>query len=1701
MKKVLSVLLITVMIFTLVVMPMGVNVAAATNSNGGAFDNINTTAKDMPSLPNKGVVNYATGATPVSELVKPTYDEATIGNYMAGYTAEQRAEHLAQINADLAEVHPEKQYIPVVESKRDGVTPANAVLFSEIEDDGFYYLWENITWTQWIESDKSGSTEEDCSKFDEISGGNSNENPKTYVDDVVIDGCGYTLTMGENCSYLFNKCYNITLNNLTITRATPIICTAKEHHILARYEMRGYSRAENLTLDVDFEINENTHWNEGLETFAYVLGHESYLINILNTSTININSGVKRANKIAGLVSYTTGDVLIEKVVNRGVININSPVLDSVHDTQQACDEIGGIVGTVYSTDNKYNPNGVTTFRECFNEMSINIKNGSVLGTGAYIGGILGAAKTAVVMENCVSRGAITVGESGNEAYTPMIKGIGGLVGRTVLPISFNNCFNETDIIAKTNVIMGAINVGGIISAAPAGTTFVNCQNEGDIIIGENTGAAYDPKINNIGGIVAYITGDATVELNANSANNTYTFENCFNKGKIHLNVDVFYPDKKDQGITMGIAGIAGATYGSVAFKNCVNQGQILNEGSILKCFAGIAGAGRGTHLAFNNCINFGEIRIFQHGNTDVDSASAGGIMGYQYIKDASVVSFYNCTNNGDVVDTTTTASNPTANEKMIRGGIVAAVRGVKDVKFYNCINNGNVTAAQQDSYGVTGALYEMSHCGGIIGLYGSLGNWMGHYGVDSTFVAERCTNNGHVRGLNCAGGILGTTFELNDGNSNGIVHSMSFIDCLNSGKNGAEIVGGSGKSGQGGNVGGIAGIVSGNTKFSLRMVRCENAATIRNHAVDNPNVGGIIGDFYVSVYSPEFYFDSCENTGVIRGRRNLGGIIGYAGAGSVTKQVDADDYVAGFTIKNCVSNNAIYGGTYAGGIIAYIAGTDSAPTVISDCYNGEKGVVSITVQSVAGGIVGYQDRSNVSLTRCYNMGVQKTESNNAGCYLGGIVARMVAATTLTECHNYADFSYASDAYYSTLDNSENKPKFGGIGGVVASIEKAVTVNLTDCSNSGKMTLGYGAVNSCIGGVVGNAFNGATITLTRCANYGNITAKATMPSALPVGVGGILGTAGRTYAASTVTLKGCTNAANVTLESQSTHYSVGGLLGILANGSVTLDKSDDNVVCANTGVITAAGTDVVGLGGVIGATKGDTSKVTIKNTINKGTVELLPAGKANAVGGVLGYSADSDITITYTCNEGDVIDSSDHAREAQFGLGGIVGEWMSNNSTKNTMTMSYCENKANVTAAKNYSWVCEGGIIGVILGHNCQPTLKYCINGGQISGGQYVAGILGFLRTNEAPTDFKASFDSMTNSGNVMSPNACAAGVIGYVSVYGDTNKTISIDMKNCMNIANIGGGTYGGGLVGSHISGKTIKYTIANCIIKGYITGEKCATLVADSNSLGSESTISGCIIGSKLPSSTGSVYTLAPAGFTVRNCSVIANAGGSNSYSVTTLLDEAALNTALDAIKNTETNVTGVRIFERENIRNMYLLAAEVVDTTPYGNEAGDFKTQRDNAKKYGAFPLDTEGTDYFTATQKTSDQVYMKLYNWMYVFDSEVFTIYIPDSIMLEEQQLISVDVGNFSGASEFYVNVSGDFTLTNVSEPDTYVKYYIETDEGVILEDDGRLLTIDDKNYTKKNHYFTPKVNRDASVAVPGTYRGSITFSIQYEMNGQ
>ena len=206
--------------------------------------------------------------------------------------------------------------------------------------------------------------------------------------------------------------------------------------------------------------------------------------------------------------------------------HVTSGVNSYIHGSQ--C--VGGIVG--------YNIGSVTG---CTN-------NGTVSGSGSYVGGIVGHGTADAVITNCTNNGTV----SGEDEY------VGGIVGENLGSVT--NCTNS-------GTVSGDIRVGGI-----AGWQYfvpiTNCTNSGIV-----SGTDYY-----VGGIAGGISHSATVI-------------GCYNT------VDV-----TGGSYVGGIAGYMSSEFGAT-ITNCYNTAAITGE----KRVGGIAGF-HGTDRTVTNCYSTGTI-------------------------------------------------------------------------------------------------------------------------------------------------------------------------------------------------------------------------------------------------------------------------------------------------------------------------------------------------------------------------------------------------------------------------------------------------------------------------------------------------------------------------------------------------------------------------------------------------------------------------------------------------------------------------------------------------------------------------------------------------------------------------------------------------------------------------------------------------------------------------------------------------------------------------------------------------------------------------------------------------------------------------------------------------------------------------------------------------------------------------------------
>ena len=447
----------------------------------------------------------ATG-TGASAVTKPTYDTSKLGNYMATTAPSTNANRKIALDALIAETG--KNYIPVVVSDGQKTNVKNlgyetVLRYDEITSGTdannlkYYYIWESFDW---------GSA-----------------NTGTLAN-VVIDGGGHTLTMGGNCPYFYAKTENITLKNLTITKSATVSISNSNHNIFGRNGSTGYTKVENVTLDVDYNVVASIYTGKSMGVLVPDAGAGSEINNVLCTTNITVNIPTTNTDnqyveQISGLVGATGEGVTVKNVVTRGAIAIAQTGSNGLRFNDRVVGGIslGGIVGEA---------SGSTTFENCFNEMSITVKNGSNLGSGVSVGGIVGKAASETTFKNCVSSGSITIGEAADTAFTPNISNLGGIVGYVNGKATFENCYNEKSITVNSDAVLeSGLHMGGIVGNTAGGAAVTNCENNVRLTVALGT------TVTGMGNIVGKENND--------------TFTGCVNKTINPKDIDASFVNLK----------------------------------------------------------------------------------------------------------------------------------------------------------------------------------------------------------------------------------------------------------------------------------------------------------------------------------------------------------------------------------------------------------------------------------------------------------------------------------------------------------------------------------------------------------------------------------------------------------------------------------------------------------------------------------------------------------------------------------------------------------------------------------------------------------------------------------------------------------------------------------------------------------------------------------------------------------------------------------------------------------------------------------------------------------------------------------------------------------------------------------------------------------------------------------------------------
>ena|GEM_PF-1483092 len=511
--------------------------------------------------------------------------------------------------------------------------------------------------------------------------------------------------------------------------------------------------------------------------------------------------------------------------------------------------------------------------------------------------------------------------------------------------------------------------------------------------------------------------------------------------------------------------------------------------------------------------------------------------------------------------------------------------------------------------------------------------------------------------------------------------------------------------------------------------------------SVTSDNKKSFATGLFSKVVVKNFRVDDLTITGAnLQSYYNEGALIGFANTDTLE-------------INNCkVYNSNILGDSYFGGMVGY--SQSATETVIKDC----------TV--------------NAATTIKY---VNYAVGSSDGKFIGGVIGYMPNGS-ISNANNYAKLDLA------TTINNDQYAVGGIIGGNCTKNEYtiAATITISDCTNSGNITLGnaFG-----IGGIIG--FGKANIT--NATNKGTITVKS------GENVGGIIGFGKGTITDSTntgaVTVEGndeapyngdATNVAGI----------AGKFEGDISNsdnsGNITGDKYVGGIAGIVRGVITDTKNsgDITGnycVGGNVGCADAENSKVS--NAENTGKIIVDDTDeKAGYIGGNVGAINGDVDNLT---NSGDIVDVNGGAVEG-YCVGGNVG-WMNGDADKLANTgevdtensqyvggnVGYIEgkstdfdNKGDVFADDGSEYV--GGNIGGSLG-----DVKNLNNEGKVEAmdGRYVGGNVGRLEGNA---------ENLTNKGDAVFGMSNVGGNIGYVD--GDTT-----DLDNSAKVIaeegiNIGG-------------------------------------------------------------------------------------------------------------------------------------------------------------------------------------------------------------------------------------------------------------------------------------------------------------------------
>lgn len=542
----------------------------------------------------------------------------------------------------------------------------------------------------------------------------------------------------------------------------------------------------------------------------------------------------------------------------------------------------------------------------------------------------------------------------------------------------------------------------------------------------------------------------------------------------------------------------------------------------------------------------------------------------------------------------------------------------------------------------------------------------------------------------------------------------------------------------------------------------------------------------------------------IVATKSNIGGVLGYVGGDAGASGKSNTVRIEGCSVDKAVIQAASSANTSSqiGGILGY--GSQYVAAFITGCKVGVGGAVSIKGEHSLGGIAGGMSNAKGGYIDSCTVGANTTieridvgndntvlESPKHGTAIGGLVGFTqdskddTSPLTTTFSGTSAFNGTITVSVEATNPSTDSDGKISCIGGIVGDMGSGA--NFASGSNvtvGGNINITLAAAN--VGGVVGRT-NKATF-------IGKFNVAPNMSTENAENVGGFIGkNIGTVYILADTTDKlenttvGALNGTSISIGGKIKGTSeVGGFIGVNNSGStLNIGSNVANAKPYKSGTLTITITASVtgsgdNVGGIVGKNEGVSGQDDYAIVdIVKGTIKQNGAIKgANNVGGIIGLN---DGLLTTGGGEADTT------------IGGVTLSEEQQNEIKNLSI----NNTGSVTGTGDY----VGGVVGKLDSPSALRTEdsgKGAIagtftNSGNVSGGKFVGGSLGYVGKNVTITAKNNVATLFVNDGQVTATGYYAGGSIGVL-----VGKIEGVDNGHTVNFKNTGTVTATGFVGGS---------------------------------------------------------------------------------------------------------------------------------------------------------------------------------------------------------------------------------------------------------------------------------------------------------------